>query len=113
MTILFSDQRHIYINRRSYWEAVDVGNKVISQNNIQKIANIVILQRVLFIKLVSYCKTERNIEVNTGNLSVRSCNLQYCAKVMQTIIDEKSVCSDLSRFIADILAKHLMDTINQ
>ena len=37
-----------------YWEAVDVGNKVISQNNIQEIANIVILQRVvLFIKLVS------------------------------------------------------------
>ena len=56
--ILFSDQRHIYINRQSYWEAVDVGNKVISQNNIQKIANIVILQRVLFIKLVSQCKTE-------------------------------------------------------
>ena len=47
MTILFSDQR------QSYQEAVDVGNKVISQNNIQKIANIVILQRVLFIKLVS------------------------------------------------------------
>ena len=52
MTIL-SDQRHIYINRQSYREAVDVGNKVISQNNIQKISNIVILQRVLFVKLVS------------------------------------------------------------
>ena len=90
-----------------------MGNKVISQNNIQKIADIVILQRLLFIKLVSQCKTERNIEVNTGNLSVRSRNLQYCAKVMQTIINEKSVCSDLSRFIAEISAKHLMDTINQ
>ena len=53
MTILFLDQRHIYINRQSYREAIDVGNKVIAQNNIQKIANIVILQRVLFIKLVS------------------------------------------------------------
>ena len=53
MTILFSDQRHIYINRQSYREAIDVGNKVIAQNNIQKISNIVILQRVLFIKLVS------------------------------------------------------------
>ena len=31
---------------------------------------------------------------------------------MQTIIDEKSVCSDLSRFIAHVSAKHLMDTIN-
>ena len=32
-TVLFlSDQRHIYINRQSYREAVDVGNKVISQN---------------------------------------------------------------------------------
>ena len=82
MTILFSDQRHIYINRQNYWEAVDVGNKVISQNNIQKIANIVILQRVPFIKLVSQCKTETNIEVNTDNLSVRSRSLQYCAKVM-------------------------------
>ena len=51
--ILFSDQRHIYINRQSYQEAIDVGNKVITQNNIQKIANSVILQRVLFIKLVS------------------------------------------------------------
>ena len=91
MAILFSDQRHIYINRQSYREAGDVGNKVISQNNIQKIANIVILQRVLFIKLVSWCKMERNIEVNTCNLSVRSCNLRYCAKVLQTIIDEKSV----------------------
>ena len=91
MTILFSDQRHIYINRQSYREAADVGNKVISQNNIQKIANIVILQRVLFIKLVSQCKTERNIEVITGNLSVGSRNLQYCAKVMQTIIDKTSV----------------------
>ena len=91
-TVLFlSDQRHIYINRQSYREAADVGNKVISQNNIQKIANIVILQRVLFIKLVSQCKAERNIKVNTGNLSVRSPNLQYCAKVMQTTIDEKSV----------------------
>ena len=89
MTILFSDQRHIYISRQSYREAIDVGNKVIAQNNIQKIANIVILQRVLFIKLVSWCKTERNIEVNTGNLSVRSRNLQYCEKVMQTIIDQK------------------------
>ena len=59
MTTLFSDQRHIYIDRQSYREAIDVGNKVISQNNIQKIANIVILQRVLFIKLVSYCKTEK------------------------------------------------------
>ena len=49
--MLFSDQRHIYINRQSYQEAVDVGNKVISHNNIQKIVNIVILQRVLFIKL--------------------------------------------------------------
>ena len=98
--ILFSDQRHIYIHQ-SYQEAVDVGNKAISQNNIQEIANIVILQRVLFIKLVSQCKTERNIEIITGNLSVRSRNLQYCAKVMQTIIDKKSVCSDLSRFIAD------------
>ena len=56
MTILFSKKRHIYINRQSYLEAVDVGNKVISQNNIQKIANIVILQRVLFIKLVSCVK---------------------------------------------------------
>ena len=53
MTILCSHQRHIYINRQSYREAIDVGNKVISQNNIQTIANIVILQRVLFIKLVS------------------------------------------------------------
>ena len=53
MTILFLDQRHIYINRQSYQEAIDVGNKVITQNNIQKIANSVILQRVLFIKLVS------------------------------------------------------------
>ena len=53
MTILFSDQRHVYINRQSYRKAFDVGNKVISQNNIQKIANIIILQRVLFIKLVS------------------------------------------------------------
>ena len=53
MTILFSDQRHIYINRHGYREAVDVESKVVSQNNIQKIANIVILQRVLFIKLVS------------------------------------------------------------
>ena len=44
MTILFSDQRHIYINRQSYREAIDVGNKVIAQNNMQKIANIVILQ---------------------------------------------------------------------
>ena len=35
MTILFSDQRHIYISRQSYREAVDVGNKVTSQNNIQ------------------------------------------------------------------------------
>ena len=58
-------------------------------------------------------KQKRNIEVNTCNLSVRSRILQYCAKVMQTIIDEKSVCSDLSRFIADVSAKHLMDTINQ
>ena len=112
MTIL-SDQRHIYINRQSYREAVDVGNKVISQNNKQKISNIVILQRLLFIKLASQCKTERNIEVNTGNYSVRSRNLRYCAKVMQTIIDKKSVCSDLSRFIADISAKHFMDTIDQ
>ena len=32
---------------------------------------------------------------------------------MQTIIDEKSVCSDPSRLIADVSAKHLMDTINQ
>ena len=54
-----------------------------------------------------------NIEVNTCNLSVRSRNLQYCAKVMQMIIDEKSVCSDLSRFITDVPAKHLMDTIDQ
>ena len=58
-------------------------------------------------------KRKRNIEVNTCNLSVWSRILQYCAKVMQTIIDEKSVCSDLSRFIADVSAKHLMDTINQ
>ena len=43
-------------------------------------------------------KRKRNIEVNTCNLSVWSRILQYCAKVMQTIIDEKSVCSDLSRF---------------
>ena len=42
-----------YINRQSYQEAIDVGNKVISQNKIQKIANIVILRIVLFIKLVS------------------------------------------------------------
>ena len=42
-----------YINRQSYREAIDVGNKVISQNKIQKIANIVILDIVLFIKLVS------------------------------------------------------------
>ena len=56
ITILFSDQRHIYINRQSYREAGDVGNKVISQNNIQKIANIVILQRVLFIKLLTSVK---------------------------------------------------------
>ena len=42
-----------YINRQSYREAIDVGNKVISQNKIQKIANIVILHIVLFIKLVS------------------------------------------------------------
>ena len=42
-----------YINRQSYWEAIEVGNKVISQNKIQKIANIVILHIVLFIKLVS------------------------------------------------------------
>ena len=83
------DQRHIYINWQSYREAVNVGNKVISQNNIQKIANIAVLQRVLFIKLVSQCKTERNIKVNTGNLSVRSRNLRYCAKVMQTIINKK------------------------
>ena len=53
MTILFSDQRHVYINRQSYREAVDVGNKVISQNNIQRIANIIFLQRVLLIKLVN------------------------------------------------------------
>ena len=53
MTILFSDQRHIHINQQSYREA-----KVISQNNIQKIVNIIILQRVVFIY----------IEVNTGNL---------------------------------------------
>ena len=53
MAILLLDQRHTYINRQSYWEAVDVGNKVISQNNIQEIANIVILQRLLFIKLVT------------------------------------------------------------
>ena len=52
-------------------------------------------------------KRKINIEVNTCNLSVRSRNLQYCAKVMQTIIDEKSVCSDLSRFITDVPAKHL------
>ena len=58
-------------------------------------------------------KRKRNIEVNTCNLSVWSRILQYCAKVMQMIIDEKSVCSDLSRFIADVSAKHLMDTINQ
>ena len=44
MTVLLSDQRHIYINRQSYREAIDVGNKVIAQNNMQKIANIVILQ---------------------------------------------------------------------
>ena len=32
-TVLFLlDQRHIYINQQSYREAVDVGNKVISQN---------------------------------------------------------------------------------
>ena len=90
MTILCSDQRHIYINQQSYREAIDVGNKVIAQNNIQKIANIVILQKVLFINLVSQCKMERNIEVSTGNLSVRSRNLQYCAKVMQTIIAKKN-----------------------
>ena len=51
MTVLFNigPKAHYF-----YWEAVDVGNKVISQNNIQEIANIVILQRVvLFIKLVS------------------------------------------------------------
>ena len=100
MTILFSDQRHIYINQQSYREAVDVGNKVISQNNIQKIANIVILQRVLFIKLVSLCKTERNIKVNTGNLSLRSRNLQYCAKVMQTIIDKKNLHSTVHILLA-------------
>ena len=41
-----------YINRQSYREAIDVGNKVISQNKIQKIADIVILHIVLFIKLV-------------------------------------------------------------
>ena len=58
-------------------------------------------------------KRKRNIKVNTCNLSVRSRNLQYCAKVVQTIIDEKSVCSDLTRFIAHVSAKHLMDTINQ
>ena len=34
-------------------EPFDVENKVISQNNIQKIANIVILHGVLFIELVS------------------------------------------------------------
>ena len=51
-------------------------------------------------------KRKINIEVNTCNLSVRSHNLQYCAKVMQTIIDEKSVCSDLLRFITDVPAKH-------
>ena len=60
MTISFADQRHIYINRQSYREDVDAENKVISQNSIQKIANIVILQRVLFIKLVSQCKTNLN-----------------------------------------------------
>ena len=43
MTILFLDQRHIYINQQSYRETVDVRTKVISQNNIQKIANIIIL----------------------------------------------------------------------
>ena len=60
-------------------------------------------------------KRKINIKVNTCNLSVRSRNLhvQYCAKVMQTIIDEKSVCSDLSRLITIVSAKHLMDTINQ
>ena len=42
-----------YINRQSYREAIDVGNKVISQSKIQKIANNVILHIVLFIKLVS------------------------------------------------------------
>ena len=54
MTILLSDERHIYINQQSCREVLDVGNKVISQNNIQKIANIVILQRVLFIKLIIF-----------------------------------------------------------
>ena len=58
---------------------------------------------------IASVKRKRNIEVNTCNLSVRSRIL----KVMQTIIDEKSVCSDLLRFIADVSAKHLMDTINQ
>ena len=58
-------------------------------------------------------KRKINIEVNTCNLSVRSRNLQqYCAKVMQTIIDEKSVSSDLSPFITDVPA-NLMDMINQ
>ena len=34
-------------------------------------------------------------------------DLQYCAKVMQTIIDEYRAL--FSRFIADISAKHRMD----
>ena len=34
-------------------------------------------------------------------------NVQYCAKVMQMIIDE--YCALLSRFIANISAKHCMD----
>ena len=57
-------------------------------------------------------KRKINIEVNTCNLSVRSRNLQYCAKVMQTIIDQENVCSDLSPFITDVPA-NLMDMINQ
>ena len=51
--LVLGPKAHYYINRQSYREAFDVGNIVISQNKIQKIANIVILDIVLFIKLVS------------------------------------------------------------
>ena len=44
---------------------------------------------------------------NKNTLSKTRRDVQYCAKVMQTIIDEYRAL--FSRFIADISAKHRMD----
>ena len=60
--LVLGPKAHLHHEPTELREAVDVGNKVTSQNNIQKIANIVILQRVLLAS-VKRKKISKSIQV--------------------------------------------------